>query len=172
MPYSNYKRFLVARFNEAHRLLGDPDTIEDGADILRDLLASRPSPGPWLWMKCHLGLSFYADDFFDAEANLIAAQRIYDDLRTQPPENRSEERAARLPAVGRGLEQSRARINEWRQNIIDAGAAREAQLQDETASQTTQEMTLTENADELASVEDAEKVDDDENIQLAQDSAT
>ncbi|KAB2571435.1 hypothetical protein DBV05_g9881 [Lasiodiplodia theobromae] len=146
MPYSNYKRFLVARFNEAHRLLGDPDTIEDGADILRDLLARRPSPGPWLWMKCHLGLSFYADDFFDAEANLIAAQRIYDDLRTQPPENRSEERAARLPA--------------------------EAQLQDETASQTTQEMTLTENADELASVEDAEKVDDDENIQLAQDSAT
>ncbi|KAK0642388.1 hypothetical protein DIS24_g9095 [Lasiodiplodia hormozganensis] len=156
MSYSNCKRFLVARFNEAHRLLGDPDTIEDGADILRDLLASRPSPGPWLRMKCHLGLSFYADDFFDAE----------------PPENRSEERAARLPAVGRGLEQSRARINEWRQNIIDAGAAREAQLQDETASQTTQEMTLTENADELASVKDAEKVDDDENIQLAQDSAT
>lgn len=74
MSYSNYKRFLVARFNEARRLIGDPDTIEDGTGILRDLLASRPSPGPWLRMKCHLGLSFYADDFFDAEVRRSVTQ--------------------------------------------------------------------------------------------------
>lgn len=103
-----------------------------------------------------------------------AAQRIYDDLRTQPPENRSEERAARLPAVGRGLEQSRARIDEWRQNIIDTGAAREAQLQDEAASQEVKEETTTAIAEEPSSLAIANKANDndDENIQLEQDSAT
>lgn len=67
MPYSNYKRFLVARYNEAHRLLCDPDTRVSGTDILRDLLNSWPSPGPWLRMKCHLALSVYNKDLVDAQ---------------------------------------------------------------------------------------------------------
>lgn len=101
-----------------------------------------------------------------------AAQRIYDDLRTQPPENRSEERAAQLPGVGRGIEQSRARIAEWRQNIMNRVAAMRAEHQDEAASQEIQEETSTEIADGLASMAIADEADDDENMQLAQDSAT
>lgn len=98
-----------------------------------------------------------------------AAQRIYDCLRRQPAENRSERRAAQLPGAGRDIDQARHWAAAWRRNFTAAVAARR---QDEAASQDIQEKASTEIADELASVEGADKADDDENIQPAQDSAT
>lgn len=67
MSYSNYSRFNFARYNEAHRLLDNPDTFEAGAHILHELLNKQPSIGPWLRMKCHTMLAYHADDFIDAE---------------------------------------------------------------------------------------------------------
>lgn len=51
-------------------------------------------------------------------------------------------------------------------------AALRAEHQDEAASQEIQEETSTEIADGLASMEIADEVDDGENMQLTQDSAT